>query len=97
MTQNSQDNHLGRSPSVLFPKACLAGRAHNTVCKAIVDGTLVRPTECEQCYIECKPDGHHPDYTKPLEVIWLCNKCHKKAHAEEWAEDRRRRKALLRH
>lgn len=25
-------------------------------------------------------DGHHPDYRKPSEVIWLCKIHHKQAH-----------------
>lgn len=24
--------------------------------------------------------AHHPDYTKPLRVIWRCAKCHSKIH-----------------
>ena len=32
---------------------------------------------------ECcgKPQGHHPDYSRPLDVLWLCDKHHKEAHA----------------
>ncbi len=69
--------------------------AHGAIRKAIVTGKLIRPTECASCSKECKPDGHHPDYSKPLEVEWLCNSCHKEAHAQEWASDRKRRKELL--
>jgi len=47
---------------------------------AITLGILIRPTTCSRCLKECKPEGHHPDYSKPLEVVWLCRKCHNKEH-----------------
>jgi len=43
---------------------------------ALKTGRLIRPNYCEGCGIECKPQGHHDDYSKPLEVKWLCQKCH---------------------
>lgn len=57
-------------------------KAHGAVNNAIRDGKLIKPKNCETCNIECKPHGHHDDYTKPLEVRWLCDKCHKKWHKE---------------
>lgn len=41
---------------------------------AIAMGKLVR----EPCVIcgELKTDGHHADYTKPLDVMWLCRSHH---------------------
>jgi hypothetical protein len=32
---------------------------------------------------ECcsKPEAHHPDYDRPLDVVWLCPAHHKQAHA----------------
>lgn len=54
--------------------------AVNSVHYALKIGKLIRPTTCSQCLIECKPEGHHPDYNKPLEVIWLCKKCHITEH-----------------
>jgi ribosomal protein S27AE len=43
---------------------------------------IIRPKECSNCGNEGKIHAHHPDYSKPLEVIWLCSKCHHKIHNE---------------
>lgn len=45
-------------------------------------GTLVAPSVCKDCGMTAKVQGHHPDYNKPLEVIWLCVNCHAKLHRE---------------
>lgn len=52
-------------------------RAHHILAKAIRSGKIVRPNHCVRCLSSCKPDGHHPDYSKPLEVEWLCRRCHR--------------------
>lgn len=44
--------------------------------KALREGKLLRPSNCEQCGRLCKPDGHHTDYLQPLKVVWLCPDCH---------------------
>ena len=31
---------------------------------------------------ESRPHGHHENYDKPLDVIWLCPLCHKRRHKE---------------
>jgi len=55
--------------------------AHNAVQLAILSGQLSRPETCEGCEKEYEIlHGHHDDYSKPLEVIWLCPLCHKKKH-----------------
>lgn len=53
---------------------------HNYVALAIKFGHLVRPESCEKCKKICKPQAHHDDYSKPLEVKWLCRKCHGQEH-----------------
>ena len=58
-------------------------RAGVAVTKAVKEGRLVRPNHCTKCLITCKPHGHHRDYNKPLEVIWLCPKCHSGEHKGE--------------
>ncbi len=57
----------------------LATKAHNAVNNAVRDGRLIK-LPCEFCGDE-KVHGHHKDYSKPLEVIWLCAKCHNRLHA----------------
>jgi hypothetical protein len=50
--------------------------------QALERGQLVRPSACEWCGEKRKTEGHHPDYAKPLEVEWLCRKCHKAWHRQ---------------
>lgn len=43
-------------------------------------GILSRPDHCSSCLKLCFVQAHHPDYSKPFEVVWLCGRCHKKCH-----------------
>lgn len=52
------------------------------VSRALKSGKLVRPDHCALCKTPCLPNGHHDDYSKPLDVIWCCDSCHGKRHAE---------------
>jgi hypothetical protein len=56
--------------------------ARNMLSNALRDGKIFRPGNCERCKIQCTPHGHHEDYFKPLEVLWLCVKCHGLRHRE---------------
>ena len=40
----------------------------------------IKPEECYFCGSTKFIDGHHYDYSKPLEVVWMCKKCHKRFH-----------------
>lgn len=57
----------------------LAYKAHTEVNKAVRKGILIR-LPCEFCG-DTNVHGHHKDYSKPLDVIWLCAKCHNRLHA----------------
>lgn len=50
--------------------------AHCKVYRATKKGILVRPEACDRCGKECRPQASHDDYSKPLEVEWLCQPCH---------------------
>ena len=40
----------------------------------------IKKMPCIKCG-SIKSEMHHPDYFKPLEVIWLCRTCHRAEHA----------------
>jgi hypothetical protein len=37
---------------------------------------LEAPSLCEGCNLPEKLEKHHPDYSKPLLVVWFCKRCH---------------------
>lgn len=51
--------------------------AHQWIRDALRDGRIVKPSNCSKCSKQSvRLDAHHHDYNKPLEVEWLCRKCH---------------------
>lgn len=50
-------------------------------------GKLVRQP-CEKCGVE-QTDAHHDDYSKPLEVRWLCRAHHLELHRQQRTHCRR--------
>lgn len=56
--------------------------AHQAVWYALKKGKIIKPTNCEQCGRAVKIHGHHHDYVKKLEVVWLCGKCHRSIHEQ---------------
>jgi len=60
-------------------------RARRMVHIAVANGTLVKPTRCQECGNGGRIEGHHPDYSKPLDVMWLCRPCHALQHRFEEA------------
>lgn len=49
---------------------------------AIRRGDLKKPVKCGQCHAKTLIFGHHDDYSKPLDVRWLCRSCHQAVHNE---------------
>lgn len=55
----------------------LARPARRAVAKAIRDGILTRPDTCEECGLSgVTIQAAHRDYSRPLDVRWLCRSCH---------------------
>lgn len=57
--------------------------AHVEVRKAIAAGILTKPDRCELAHLggcNGRLEAHHHDYTRPLEVRWLCVSHHQSRH-----------------
>lgn len=60
-------------------------RARGSVRDAVLRGDLAVPAHCERCGVPNRrcSDGrrylhaHHRDHAKPLDVQWLCARCHR--------------------
>lgn len=41
-----------------------------------VTNNHLRDIECQKCGRKKNLEGHHPDYSKPAQIVTLCKKCH---------------------
>ena len=55
-------------------------RARKLARYALAHGKISRKP-CEACG-EQHAEMHHPNYTAPLDVVWLCTVCHTKVHVQ---------------
>ena len=60
-------------------------KARRIVYLAIKSDKLTRQP-CQVCG-NPKVEAHHDDYSKPLDVRWLCHKHHREVHGQEAIED----------
>jgi hypothetical protein len=71
-----QKRHAERHPQ--------KAKARNLVTVMVYQGRLEKPRICQDCDQEFEKHllhGHHEDYSKPLDVDWLCRPCHRKRHS----------------
>jgi len=50
---------------------------------AVDTGKIIKPKTCSRCRKGGIIHGHHPDYNKPLDVIWLYLWCHINEHVAQ--------------
>jgi len=55
--------------------------AHVILGNRVRDSKVIKPDHCSRCGKSgCRIDGHHHDYARPLDVVWLCRQCHVNEH-----------------
>jgi ribosomal protein S27AE len=55
-------------------------KCHNAILRAVRKGIIKKPELCSKCGNGGRIEAHHADYTNPLDVKWLCCKCHRSIH-----------------
>lgn len=56
--------------------------AHRAIRVAVKNGTIKKSKVCEVCNLAPATGSHHADYSKPLEVVWICKVCHKEVEGK---------------
>lgn len=64
-------------------------RAREILNAAVGSGHVKKPDQCEECGSYGPLSGHHEDYSKALDVEWLCGRCHSGRHADDLTEQQR--------
>jgi len=58
-------------------------KAREVLHNAIENNRVIKPKRCSRCNKKFNPHGicgHHEDYSKPLDVLWVCHQCHSAIH-----------------
>ena len=72
--KKTRDKYRAENPHIV--------NAHAIYHAALRDGTLQRQSSCSHCGSNRRVCGHHEDYSKPLDVMWLCASCHNYLHSK---------------
>ena len=56
-------------------------RAQKAIESSLRKGEMARQP-CERCGSTVRIQAHHDDYSRPLDVMWLCQTHHKERHKE---------------
>lgn len=63
--------------------------AHTILNNRVRTGEVKKPSNCPVCNDFTKSremHAHHDDYSKPLDVRWMCVRCHAKEHPRSFSD-----------
>ena len=75
-----RQKHIAKTSKKWREKHPDAYRAHTALNNALRDGRIQKQP-CAICGTSNRVHAHHSDYARPLDVKWLCAKCHHRIHA----------------
>ena len=64
------------------------GIARKKLRNAVSNGKIIKPLLCQDCCKQTLLHGHHVDYSRPFDVLWLCPLCHSNRHGKLNASSR---------
>lgn len=74
--RSSEYQKAARKKYLSDPMNRLKDNARQRLNYAVKTGKLIRPDTCSNCGFKGKIQADHHDYSKPLEVSWICSSCH---------------------
>jgi hypothetical protein len=63
-------------------------QARTKLGNAVRDRRIIKPKICDGCKEEKPLQAHHHDYSKPLDVRWLCFACHRELEHGQTVTDK---------
>lgn len=76
--QYHREYNKGRDHNTLYERNRVKILARQRLRNAVKVGEITK-LPCESCG-DLNSQAHHPDYSKPLDVVWLCHDCHVQEH-----------------
>jgi SOS-response transcriptional repressor LexA len=72
--------HARKSTNIHYHKDTKKGKARAAIGSALRSGKMSKPSVCSKCEGVGIIQAHHPNYSQPLVVEWLCRDCHALHH-----------------
>jgi hypothetical protein len=69
------------------PRKLLSQKKATQIVRQAIRSGALKIENCVVCGKRRQIEAHHEDYSKPLEITWLCRPCHRAYHKDKAWED----------